>query len=59
MLCTYWAKQTRPRFSELASAKNHKSASFFRYLLATMPAVFGRPGPDDDDDHAAAGEHGS
>lgn len=55
MLCTYWEKQTRRRSSELASAKNNESASF-RYLLATMPAVFGRPGPDDDDD---AGEHGS
>ncbi|KAK7705527.1 hypothetical protein SLS64_007894 [Diaporthe eres] len=46
----YYARQRHPRFSERAKAKTDESGPFFRHLLTTVPAVFGRPGPDDDDD---------
>lgn len=46
----YYAQQRHPRFSERAEAKTDESGPFFRHLLTTVPAVFGRPGPDDDDD---------
>lgn len=48
----YHARQRHPKFSERAKAKTDESGPFFRHLLTTVPAVFGRPGPGGDDDGA-------
>lgn len=53
----YHARQRHPKFSKRTKAKTDESGPFFRHLLTTVPAVFGRPGPDDED--GADGQHGS
>lgn len=44
----YYASQRHPRFSKRAGEKKEESGPFFRKLLTTVPAVFGRAGPDGD-----------
>lgn len=53
----YHARQRNPKFSKRIKAKTDESGPFFQHLLTTVPAVFGRPGPDDED--GADGQHGS
>ncbi|KAL1871924.1 hypothetical protein Daus18300_004558 [Diaporthe australafricana] len=50
-------RQLHPNFTKRAKAKTDESGPFFRHLLTTVPAVFGQPGPDDDD--GDAGQHDS
>lgn len=53
----YHARQGHPRFSKRTKTKTDESGPFFRQLLTTVPAVFGRPEPDDED--GADGQRGS
>lgn len=43
----YKSRQFNPELKKRARAKKEESSPFFRHLLTTVPAVFGRSGPDD------------
>ena len=45
----YYLRGENPEFSIRVSANpDELSSPFFRYLLTTVPAVFGQPGPEED-----------
>lgn len=56
----YHATQRHPPgFAKRAKTKKEESGPFFRHLLTTVPAAFGRSGPDEDVDVDAPGHHDS
>lgn len=53
----YDAQREHPEFYKRVKPRENDTGPFFRRLLATVPAVFGRSGPDDDD--GATGQNDS
>lgn len=51
------ARRIHPHFKARRQATTDESGPFFRHLITTVPAIFGRQGPDEDD--GAPGQHAS
>lgn len=46
----FYARQENPEFNRRAAESKQESSPFFRFLLTTVPAVFGRSGSNNNED---------